>query len=189
MKKIVIGSFAATALLMFMAVRSMPEAWTVDTEGAVITWEAPEDGKKEKGTIGGLAAEIRFDPEDLAASQITASVESATLTTNSKQKTGHLLSAEKYVDSDQYPKMTFTSQSFEAQENGWIANGILNFKDKEVEVQVPFTYEGEGEQGKFNAEMWLHSKNDLGIKGCLGSAKKDDIEHNLKINISIPAEK
>lgn len=183
-----LGALAATSLLLFFAVRSQPEAWNIDTEGVEIKWDIPEEPGGESGTIGGLEAEIRFDDGDLAGSMISASVASETLESNNKLKTKHL-KGKGYFDAKNYPQISFSSSEIAATESGFEAIGKIQFKEKEAEVKVPFTYEGNKKKGKFVAEMWLHTEKDLGIEVNLKSTKDESIEKNLQVMIEIPVKK
>ena len=188
MKQIIFGAFAATFILLFFAVRSQPEAWNIDTEGVEIKWDIPEEPGGESGTIGGLEAEIRFDDEDLAGSHISASVTTESLESNNKLKTKHL-KGKGYFDAKNFPQISFASSELAATESGFEAIGKLTFKEKEVDVRVPFSYEGNKKKGKFIAEMWLHTENDLGIEVNLKSSKDEAIEKNLQVMIEIPVKK
>src|SRR5579871_4270382 len=61
-----------------------------------------------KGEFSGITGTIEFDPTNLAASRVEATIKSATVSTREPQRDRHLQSAD-FLDVMRYPAITFHS--------------------------------------------------------------------------------
>ena len=61
-----------------------------------------------KGEFSRLTGSVQFDPSNLAASQVEASIDSASVNTREPQRDSHLKSHD-FLDVGRYPKITFAS--------------------------------------------------------------------------------
>jgi polyisoprenoid-binding protein YceI len=132
------------------------------------------------GTFGGLQADIKFKPSDLAGSSIEASVASSTVNSDNESRDNHLKS-EDYFDVAKYPKITMKSVSFK-HKNGSNYTGSFNvtIRDKTKLIEMPFTYTESGNTAQLKGNFMI-LRTDFGIGG------KNLILSN-EANVSVEAE-
>lgn len=63
-----------------------------------------------RGTFSGVTGTVVYDPANLAASSIDATIDATTFNTNDEKRDGHVKSAD-FLDVATYPTMTFKSKS------------------------------------------------------------------------------
>ena len=155
MKKIL---FAPILLLL---VTSLAFAQGNATIGhSTITFQIKNLGINTHGTIGGLKAEAKFNPADLAASAIEATVDVNTINTDNESRDHHLKS-EDYFDVAKYPKITLKSISFKHKGGiNYVGTFTLTIKDKTKQVEIPFTYSADSFKGEFKI-----NRRDYGVGG------------------------
>lgn len=131
---------------------------------STVTYEIKNMGINTHGTFGGLTADIKFDPQNLAASSIEAAMQTATLNSDNEMRDKHLKS-EDYFDVAKYPKITMKSVSFK-HKSGGNYTGIFNvsIKDKTKTVEVPFTYTESGSTALFKG-IFTINRQDFGVGG------------------------
>src|SRR5690349_7704602 len=65
-----------------------------------------------RGSIKGVTGTVDYDPENPAASKVTAQLESSTIFSGVADRDNHLRSAD-FLDAENHPYITFTSTSVE----------------------------------------------------------------------------
>jgi polyisoprenoid-binding protein YceI len=135
------------------------------------------------GTLAGLKGDVKFDPANLAASSIAATVNVNTIDTDNGTRNDHLKS-DSYFDVAKYPNIIMKSVSFK-HSNGNNYTGIfsLTIKDKTKTVTVPFTYVESGNNAEFKGNFQI-VRTDYGVGG-----KSMTMSDDAKIDISITAAK
>lgn len=129
---------------------------------SVITFKIKNLGINTNGTIGGLHADIHFNPADLTASTLTASVEVNTLNTDNSERDDHLKS-ESFFDLAKYPRIILKSVSFKHKSgNNYTGVFDLTIKDQTKPVEIPFTYVENGNSQSFNGNFKIN-RLDFGI--------------------------
>lgn len=187
MKKVVLFSALATIGFISLAFQVRPASWTVNTETATVAWELPYEPNPEGGTIAGIEAEINFDDGDLANSHIKASVDANTLTASNKLKAKHLMDGKNKLNSNNFPRISFESTSFQATGPQFEAHGSVNFRGQEFEVIIPFSFEKDGSTGTFTGS-WEMNTEEMGIDLSMKSLKSGEVQNNLRITFSLPVE-
>jgi len=91
---------------------------------SVITFQIKNLGINTTGLIGGLQADIHFNPSALSSSSIEASVDVNTINTDNSSRDEHL-KGEDFFDATRYPKITIKSVKTE------LLVGINNVGDGE----------------------------------------------------------
>lgn len=133
MKKILLP-----ALLIIIVTSAFTLAGSTVTRSA-ITFKIKNLGISTDGSFGGLQADVKFNPADLAGSSIQASVESATINTDNSSRDEHLRS-EDFFDVAKYPKITLKSTSFKHRSgDNYTGKFDLTIKNKTQSVDIPFT--------------------------------------------------
>jgi polyisoprenoid-binding protein YceI len=82
-----------------------------------------------KGEFGRLTGSVQFDPSNLAASRVEASIESASVNTREPQRDSHLKSHD-FLDVGRYPKITFGSTKIVSTGvDSYLITGDLTIRD------------------------------------------------------------
>lgn len=92
-----------------------------------------------EGTISGFEGTVKFDPNNLAASNMNVTAKVATIKTDSDKRDEHLRTAD-FFDVEKYPTMRFQSTKIEKLvKGGYKLTGKLTIKDVTKDVSFPFT--------------------------------------------------
>ena len=121
-----------------------------------------------KGRFTNLSGSITFDPANLAASAVTAVIETNSITTSDEQRDAHLRSAD-FFDAETFPTITFQSTRVEPVSNERVRIvGNLTIRDATHEVVLDAELNGQGTNpwGKqvvgFSAQTSINRK-DFGL--------------------------
>jgi polyisoprenoid-binding protein YceI len=134
------------------------------------------DGGDPSGEFKGLKGTISFDPNDLAASKFSASIDVASINTGNGMKNTHAKS-EKWFDAEKYPSITFNSSSVSKTSGGYLANGTLEMHGVQKEVSLPFTFNDNVFAGEFEVNRLDYNIN---------TAEPNHGASKFKVSISVP---
>lgn len=94
------------------------------------------------GRFTRFAATLAYDPEDLAASWVTATIDAASIDTDNDRRDNHLRSAD-FFAADSYPNLTFRSTRVEPAGDGRLrVAGDLSIRGVAKPVVLEVTLEG-----------------------------------------------
>jgi polyisoprenoid-binding protein YceI len=97
-------------MLLISAIRTSTLYAQSTVTRSAITFEIKNLGITTGGSIGGLVTRVHFNPANLNASTLEASVDVATINTDNSAKDEHLRS-EDFFDAARYPKISLKSMS------------------------------------------------------------------------------
>jgi polyisoprenoid-binding protein YceI len=129
-----------------------------------VTFQIKNLGINVGGSFSGLKADISFDPEHPEVGSIEASIQANTVNTDNDTRDNHLKS-DAFFDAEKYPEIKMKSVSIK-HNSGSSYTGIFNLtiKDKTNQVQVPFTYTENSNDGEFKGTLKI-KRTDYGIGG------------------------
>lgn len=182
MKSIIIAGVLGIALI---AANFPIDTWIVNTEGMVIQWQMPDEN--ERGNFTKLDAEINFDQDDIPNSSIKAIVDAGSISTGNEKLDAHLKSAD-FFNVEKYPTITFTSTGISTGDGGFVVQGQLKVKDAVADVEIPFQFVQNGDNGVFQGEFKTHTKK-LGIDYGGIKSKDGNGAPNVTISLDIPVMK
>jgi polyisoprenoid-binding protein YceI len=131
---------------------------------SAITFQIKNLGINTSGNIGGVQANILFDPANLGASTIDASADVNTLNTDNNMRDEHLKS-DSYFDAATYPKISMKSVSFKHKSgDNYVGQFNVTIKNKTQVMDVPFTYSASANTASFKGSFKL-KRTDFGIGG------------------------
>jgi polyisoprenoid-binding protein YceI len=124
-----------------------PTAYTADQAVSSVAFTGSQEGLAFTGSFSDFSARIVFDPENLAASSITANVATASADTNNNDR-DTLLVGNDWLASMLWPTATFASTSISTADiaGQLIATGNLTLRDVTREVQLTFSLTEVAEQ-------------------------------------------
>jgi polyisoprenoid-binding protein YceI len=153
----------APIVLLLLTVSASAQIKTTVTKSK-ITFEIKNLGIKTAGSIGGLQANIQFDPANLNATVIEATIDPNTINTDNDARDTHLKSDE-FFDVAHFPKITMKAVSVK-HKSGDKYEGQFNLtlKDKTKLIDVPFTYTETGNTIAIKGSFKLN-RLDFGVGG------------------------
>jgi polyisoprenoid-binding protein YceI len=117
-------------------------------------------------------AAIETDGEDFKSSKITFTASTASVSTGSEQRDGHLM-GEDFFNSEKFPKLTFESTSVEQKnEDHFILHGDMTIRDVTRPVALSVNFEGKA------VDPWGNTKYGFSISGKL-SRKEFGLSWNV----------
>lgn len=137
------------------------------------------DGGDPSGQFSGLKGSISFDPNDLAGSKFSTSIDVATINTGNGMKNTHAKS-EKWFDADKYPTIEFVSSAITKTAAGYEAKGTLSMHGVQKEIVIPFTFENNLFKGNFTI-----SRLDYNIN----TAEPNHGSSSFKVDLQVPVTK
>jgi len=134
------------------------------------------------GTLKGLAATLRFDPQNAASSSLTATVDAATLDTDNSLRNSHLREKEAFFDVAKYPKITMKSTKIEKTPTGYIGYFDLTIKATTKPLKMPFTFTQTGNKAVFAGSTTINRRDWSVGGGTLG------LSNDVVINLTVSAQ-
>jgi len=131
---------------------------------SAITFQIKNMGIGTGGTIGGLQADVHFNPADPTASSMEATVDVNTINTDNSSRDEHLKS-EDFFDVAHFPKITLKSVSFKHKSgSNYIGRFNLTIKAKTKQIDIPFTFTEKDNAMAFKGSFKIN-RLDYGIGG------------------------
>jgi len=102
------------------------------------------------GTFSGFEGTVKFDPENLSATQMNVTASVASVKTDNADRDEHLRTAD-FFDASRYPTMHFQATKVEKLTSGrFRVTGKLTIKDVTKEVAFPFSVDGKKLTGELD---------------------------------------
>lgn len=96
---------------------------------------------KTNGMFNEYDGAVTFDPNDLAASKIEMTIQSASINTHLEARDTHLKSPD-FLDVEKFPTITFVTKSIAKEGEGYNLTGDLTIKGVTKEITVPAEISG-----------------------------------------------
>ena len=120
--------------------------WIVDKAHSRLGFQSAYGPAKFTGTFGGWSAQIAFDPQALATSKATVSIDLTSAMTGDDDRDQSLPSAD-WFNTGKFPKATFTTTAIKAAgPDRYQAAGVLSLKGASRPVTLTFTLKITGKQ-------------------------------------------
>ncbi|MEP7108200.1 MAG: YceI family protein [Ferruginibacter sp.] len=158
--------------------------YIVSDNGSDVKFSIKNFGFSVGGSFKGLKGKASFDPGDLAATSISATVDAATVNTGSGSRDSHL-KKEDYFDVEKYPLISFiaTKITNSTKEGVLFIEGKITIKGVTKTVSFPFTATPKPGGYLLEGEFKLN-RRDFGVGGS--SMVMSD---NLTVSLSVFAKK
>jgi len=148
---------------------------------SAITFQIKNVGIATTGTIGGLQANIQFNPANLGSSSIGASVGVTTINTDNSDRDDHLKSDD-FFDVAHFPRITLKSVSFRHKSgNNYTGQFNLTMKGKSKLIEIPFSYIEKNTTTEFKGAFKIN-RLDFGV-GENSMILSNDVSINLDAEI------
>jgi cytochrome b561/polyisoprenoid-binding protein YceI len=138
-------------------------AWTVNADSSAITFTGTHAGAAFEGHFETWSAVIRFDPDNLAASSATVTIDMGSVEDGVPLHEQSLPEPE-WFDSANFPDAVFRTTSFRAAGAGrYEAVGTLTLKGHDIPITLPFSLSIRGDRAVMDGRVDLDRKRaDLG---------------------------
>jgi len=179
------ASLALAPIALVQPAIAAPAAWAVDQVSSGIGFSGTHAGNAFTGQFKRWKANIRFDPADLAHSQVVVAIDLASATTGDKFRDTTLREPE-WFDSAKQPTATFVTRTIRAAGAGrYEADGVLTIKGKAVPVKLPFSLAIEGANAMMSGKATLdRTALDLGMKS---DAKAAWVSKTIDLDVKVKA--
>ncbi|MEL6503985.1 MAG: YceI family protein [Pseudomonadota bacterium] len=126
--------------------------WVIDKANSNLAIEITQLGSPVRGAFQNWSADVVFDPENLAAATIKATIDMASLSIGDVSERAQ--SAE-FLDAPQFPTAKFEADSVVKTDAGYEATGTLTLAGMAQPLALPFTYREQDGRAFVTAETVL----------------------------------
>ena len=156
MRRLGVAFVVGVLALATIASAAPAPAWVVDKAGSSVRFSSTFNGSPFSGGFSRWDADIRFDPADLAGSQVTATIDVASVSTGDPDR-DQSLPTPVFFSAAKFPHAVFSAHTFTAQGGGHFqAIGTLTLRGVTKPLTVPFTLVMTGPKAKMNASLSLN---------------------------------
>lgn len=171
----------APFLLLLLSLVFTASAQKTTVTKSKITFEIKNLGIKTGGSIGGVQANVQFNPANLPASSIEATADVKTINTDNDERDSHLKS-EDFFEVARYPKITMNSVSLSKKGSNYVGKFNVTIKNKTKQLELPFSYVQSGSSETFKGTLKLN-RLDFGV-GDSSLVLSNDVTVNIEIEVS-----
>ena len=133
-----------------------PPAWIVDKAASSLRFTSSMAGESFTGAFRRWDADIRFDPANLPASSVTATIDVASVATGNPDRDQALPTAT-FLDAPAFPRATFVARHFTGLGGGrYQADGVLTLRGVSKPLSVPFTLAIQGGQARMTGQVAIN---------------------------------
>jgi polyisoprenoid-binding protein YceI len=159
--------------------------WSVDKAASKLTFSSSVSGGAFTGAFRTWDAVIHFDPNDLAHSDVSATIDVASAATGDKDRDAELPDQD-FFWASHFPKATFVAHGFKLVAPGrYVAPGTLTLRGVARPLTLPFSLAITGPSARMNAEVALDR---LAFGVGQGEWKATDtVPAQVKVDISLSA--
>lgn len=155
MTRLKAGLFAA-ALLAFSPSVAAAQAWVVDRARSTLGFKGAASGQSFSGRFRDWDAQITFDPKNLAAARVVATIGVASAATGNEER-DELLPTSAFFDAARFPRATFVASRFVDRGGGrYEAIGDLTIKGVTKPLTLPFTLAINGNTAQMTGAIALN---------------------------------
>ncbi|MEM1102513.1 MAG: YceI family protein [Pseudomonadota bacterium] len=183
-------AFLALLGLSLASTEALAADWTPRPAESSIAFVGSQTGAEFKGGFERFDANISFDPADLAASSVTATIDMASFTIEGKDRREALPGAD-WFSLKTFPEAQFKTTAIRAAEAGaptpYIADAELTIRDASQAVSLPFSVEIEGDVARMSGELTL-DRSAFGVGQ--GQWESDQwVAHEVRVSVTIVADR
>lgn len=157
-----------------------PDRWGIDAQNSTLGFVAEQAGAKFSGRFEVFDADVRFDPQQLAQSSASVTIEMSSVTTYEDERDG-IVKGTGWFEVGRFPQAKFEARDFRLAGGGFIADGTLRLLDAVHPVRFEFTVVADGNGRRLEGRAQL----DRIVLG-LGLGEWEDpawIGRNVQVNV------
>lgn len=159
--------FAKLALSILLLATLVPvtayadaSSWEVDQAHSTVAFEVRHFFTQVPGRFNDFSGTILYDPDDVANSEVSFTVQAASIDTENERRDQHLRSAD-FFDVEKFPTLSFESKKVEAGSGDTLqVTGDLTIHGVTREVTIPVDFLGSmGQKAGFATEFQIDRKD------------------------------
>jgi polyisoprenoid-binding protein YceI len=178
---------AALALVATSVMAAAPPNWAIDKGGSRLGFTAAMNGAPINGAFQRWDAQIAFDPANLPASHVVATIDTGSAKTGDQTRDEALPTGD-WFSTKSFPRATFVSRKITAAGPGrYVAAGDLTIRNMTHPVALPFTLVLTGDRAAMTGALPI----DRSIFGVgQGQWKTGEaVALKVQVNLSISAKR
>lgn len=137
------------------------QQWALDRGASRIEFTGSQTGKEFSGSFSVFDVSIAFDPDNLDASHIKATIDTASAATGDRQRDDALPTSD-WFSSSSFPTAVFESSDIRAAGRAYEARGRLTLRGVSKDVALPFSLEIDGDRAVADGAVTL-VRSDFGV--------------------------
>lgn len=192
-RKLPIG-VATLALLAFGVLSATAQTFEIDLVHSKVGFSIRHIFSQVEGKFDAFSGTLHYDAENPEKSWVKATIEVASIDTDSDRRDAHLRSAD-FFEVEKYPRITFDSTSVVAKGEGLLVQGDLTMHGAKKSVNFPIRILGVGPHpmregamvAGFQAETTL-KRSDFGVDSWTDSANVLGDEVQVRLNVEAVAQ-
>lgn len=147
-------SILSASLIIAGLARAEVTVYQIDPVHSGVSFKVRHHFTKVPGSFATFGGEIHYDADDLAKSKVIATIDAASVNTNSERRDNHLR-GEDFFETVTHPEISFESTRWEALGGSkYKVNGDLTMVGKTVPVELAVEFLGEGEGNRGIISGW-----------------------------------
>ncbi|HEU4654168.1 MAG TPA: YceI family protein [Steroidobacteraceae bacterium] len=159
-------NFLRTTLLLLACVFAVSSNaatnWVMDPQHNTLSFTGTQAGAQFQGSFKSFAADIKFDPTDLATSRFDVTIDLGSVSTQDDDRDETVKGADFFAIA-QWPKAHYVTQTIAARDaKRYVGNGKLTLRNVTRDVPITFTFEVNGNQGSLKGSATLR-RLDFGV--------------------------
>ncbi len=169
-------------LILFVSLtnRILAQNWKPITAG--VNFKMKMLGTTVNGNFKGFSGILKFDPNDLANSSLTGTVDASTIDTDNNLRNRHLKEKEDFFNVVKYPKLKMKTTKIEKDGSNYIGYFDLTMKETTKNVKIPFIFKQEGDKATFQGSTVINRRDWAVGGGTFGMG--DNVTFTITINAS-----
>jgi polyisoprenoid-binding protein YceI len=116
-------------------------------------------GATVEGKFKGFTGTLKFDPDNVANSSLSASVDATTLDTDNNLRNKHLKEKSEFFNVAKYPTVKMKTTKIEKDGSNFVGYFDLTIKETTKSVKIPFTFKQEGDKASFQGSAIINRRD------------------------------
>jgi polyisoprenoid-binding protein YceI len=151
------------------------------------TWKVADNyavnfsGTEVEGIFKTLKGDVALDPNDLAGSKFSFTIEVNSINTGNGMKNKHAVS-DKWFDAKKYPTITFVSSDISKNDGQLKVTGMMTVHGISKKMTIPFSFNNNTIEAKFSV-----NRMDFKVGTMEGMSKK--VSDKISLDVTIPLKK
>lgn len=146
---------AAFCMLTVLLAAPAAAAEFATRPGSTLGFTAMFQGEAFEGSFKTFEANIRFDPDDLAASKFDVSIDLASVATGDKDR-DDVLPGSEFFDTAKFPQARYVTTDIRRSGDDIVAEGTLSLKGVSRPVTLAVTYAPTADGGSLDVQATLN---------------------------------
>ncbi len=160
--------------------------WQVEYTKSSIAFTGVHVGTPFRGTFSRWQADVHFNPDNLASSQATVVIQTASASDGVAMHDSSL-PGEEWFNVERYPTATFRTGKITKTASGYLAKGTLTIKGRAIPVDFPFTLNIRNDRAELSGHARIsRSQVNLGMESDPGA---DYVDPEIGIEVAVSAKR